>query len=512
MKAALFSLCQISFFRLLNPRDPHWKRKLSIALGLGLFVLVYLFAYCFFAAKILAEVGLLELLPPAIFTLASLMALMMAIYQVEGIFDDHFLKAFPISKTTRILSQIIPLYLENLTIILVIFMPCLIAIHFYNPLSLAYILKLLFLLVWSPMFPLALGMICGLIIHFISSHFRHHQQITMILTFGLVLGIFFTLFQLQEFKDTTTLFTMTTKLLGRLYPPSPLFINFLIHSDGFALLGYLLLQSGAFLIFLFMITHYSQKQKPLASFQNAQKLKMHSSTLLGSLYKMECRRYLNSVPYLTNTAMSYVLLLAICLYLQFQDLDQLLILLEISKLKDTFQIVLPFFIGLMCGIGTTTACSIALEGKHLWQLKCLPIPTKTIFQAKLLLNATIAVPCILLDALLLTKALNLDWIMCGQLIIIPLLYIGFFSQVGLIGNLYFPHLDWTSEVKAVKQGGATFFVIILSLILGAIPIALLQTTLHPTAIILTLVFILVLGNLMAGIYLFKVGPQRFHHL
>ncbi len=166
----------------------------------------------------------------------------------------------------------------------------------------------------------------------------------------------------------------------------------------------------------------------------------------------------------------------------------------------------------MVGIGTTTSCSIALEGKSLWQLKTLPIKAQTVFLAKIMLNLTLSIPSVLLIAFLLMNALKFDVVTLGLMIGMPLLYATLFSQVGLIGNLFFPHLNWTSEVKAIKQGFATLFVVITALTLGMLPIALLQTDLESATIIGTLVIALIVGNIGCIIYLKQFAPKKFYRL
>ena len=81
---------------------------------LALIFIAYLYGYCFFAAMTLASIGLIDMLPPSIFTIASLICLMTSIYHVDGALlhahDDVILGALPLSRKTIVLSKIIPIY------------------------------------------------------------------------------------------------------------------------------------------------------------------------------------------------------------------------------------------------------------------------------------------------------------------------------------------------------------------------------------------------------------------
>ncbi len=510
------SLCQVYALRILNFKDPKWKRKVLAFLFLALLFGSYLVGYCYFAAKILVGVGMLNLLPPAIFTIASVLALMTSIYHVDGALinahDDVILGSLPITKKQLVISRVLPMYLENLLIILAIFIPCVAIMNLFEPLSLGFVLRLTILLPWAPMFPLGLGLLIGLMIAYISEHFKHSKLMSILLTFAFIFILYYYIFQMENIGDVSTLFELVSQILTSIYPLSNLFVNFLIDVKIVDLVLYVAIQLFALVSFIMFLTKYQHSKKQAKQDKQVEITKIKQSSILWALYRKELSRYFSSVPYVTNTAITYVLLLGGCIYLQFQDLDSLLVLMDIPELKEVFLSILPMMIGLMVGIGTTTSCSIALEGKSLWQLKTLPIKAQTVFLAKIMLNLTLSIPSVLLIAFLLMNALKFDVVTLGLMIGMPLLYATLFSQVGLIGNLFFPHLNWTSEVKAIKQGFATLFVMITALTLGMLPIALLQTDLESATIIGTLVIVLIVGNIGCIIYLKQFAPKKFYRL
>ena len=70
----LVSLCKSQALQIINPKDPKLFKKIGLFTLLALIVGGYLVSYCFFAAYYLSKVGLLNLLPAAVFTIASLLA------------------------------------------------------------------------------------------------------------------------------------------------------------------------------------------------------------------------------------------------------------------------------------------------------------------------------------------------------------------------------------------------------------------------------------------------------
>lgn len=512
----LYSLCCVSWWRIFNSRDPKWKRKVMLGGLLALIFIAYLYGYCFFAAMTLASIGLIDMLPPSIFTIASLICLMTSIYHVDGALlhahDDVILGALPLSRKTIVLSKIIPIYISNLLIYLTVFLFGILAMVQIAPISFSFIWRLILLLPWAPLLPLAFGLVIGLIIAYISRRFVYSKQMSIVLTFAFIILLYVYIFNMQNVDDPSSLFAMLSTLLTNIYPLSSPFLHFLMDADWLSYSLYVFVQALSFFFLVWAFSHYKEPHAKTVQKRHKKVQSMKSRRPLWALYRKEMRRYINSVPYVTNTAITYVLLIGACIYLQFQDLDQLLILLEIPELKEGITFVIPLVIGMMIGIGTTTSCAIAIEGKGLWQLKCLPIKVQTIFLAKIMVNLSLAIPSTLIIVVLLTNALHLDLLTAALTLIIPTLYAVFFSQIGLVGNLFFPHLNWTSEVKAVKQGTATMFVVITAMALGFIPIALMQFNISPNLILSGVIMVLVIGNIACACYLAKPGVKRFQQL
>ena len=68
--------------------------------------------------------------------------------------------------------------------------------------------------------------------------------------------------------------------------------------------------------------------------------------------------------------------------------------------------IAPFLLaGTFCMM-TTAATSVSMEGKNWWLVKSLPLPTKTILDAKILMNLILVLPFYLLSEVFLILALR----------------------------------------------------------------------------------------------------------
>ena len=131
--------------------------------------------------------------------------------------------------------------------------------------------------------------------------------------------------------------------------------------------------------------------------------------------------------------------------------------------------IAPSIFAFMFLTSPTTACSIAIEGSSFWITQTLPIPYKTMFNAKLTLNATFGIlPAILLSVAVTINLLSISVIYMVLMLIIGIAIMFFGGSLGLIFNVLFPNLKWDTVNKAVKQGGALFLMVIIAMLLSAL--------------------------------------------
>ena len=135
--------------------------------------------------------------------------------------------------------------------------------------------------------------------------------------------------------------------------------------------------------------------------------------------------------------------------------------------------LIPFiFAGAFCMMNTT-ATSISLEGKNWWILKSLPLTTKEILDAKILMNLILYLPFFIVSQIFLILALTPNLLDLLWLVLIPTCLILLSCVLGISINLKFPVFNWKNEVSIVKQSTSSLFTGMGGLFISIIFIILL---------------------------------------
>ena len=159
-------------------------------------------------------------------------------------------------------------------------------------------------------------------------------------------------------------------------------------------------------------------------------------------------------PFLFSPSFPMVMGVVASAALFFPDLEKSLaefpVLIEPVK-------VFPFIVGAIFTMLPTTAASVSLEGKNWWITQTLPLRTKDVFNAKVLLNLILICPFYVVSVVLQIIALKPDAIQLIGIIVIPVCVAVFNVIFGLTLNLKFPKFNWENEVVIVKQSSPTVF-------------------------------------------------------
>jgi len=165
-------------------------------------------------------------------------------------------------------------------------------------------------------------------------------------------------------------------------------------------------------------------------------------------------------------------LLVISIALLFISSESLGQLIEIPQLSDYLGRMAPLVVSLFVILSCTTSSSISLEGNNLWILKSSPVSPKSILLGKVAVNLTITIPITLLCCVMLMISLRTGWIDSLLLFVIPVLYACYSAMLGVIANLKFPKLEWTSEVAVIKQSASVLVSMFVGFISILIPLAI----------------------------------------
>ncbi len=187
-----------------------------------------------------------------------------------------------------------------------------------------------------------------------------------------------------------------------------------------------------------------------------------------ALLQKEISKFVGTPMYFLNYGASIIfpLLFIAYLFIKKNDYGSLVNLLSVYGVKN--ESALPSILAMALYSFTSTgsvmtAASINLEGKNLWILKSLPIPTNDILAAKAAVPFVCLLPFyeIFSVAAIILFPVKISTIFL--LLLMPIATMAFFSQFGLYANLKHYKLDWISENEAFKRAGGPTIASLTSL-------------------------------------------------
>ena len=190
---------------------------------------------------------------------------------------------------------------------------------------------------------------------------------------------------------------------------------------------------------------------------------IRKSSCFRALLAREKRRFVSNPTYMLNCGFGTLLLPLCGIAALWKGRVVFSVLNEIfSQNSECIVILLGTAVCILCSMNSITEPSVSLEGNTLWLLRSLPVPTKRILQAKVLLQVLFtSVPCVFCLACLFI-VFPVSPLTVFSLFLLSLSFCVLSAQVGLYIGLKMPILNWTSEITPIKQS----FSVILDLLFG----------------------------------------------
>lgn len=178
------------------------------------------------------------------------------------------------------------------------------------------------------------------------------------------------------------------------------------------------------------------------------------ASMLSALIKKEAGFYFSMPIYVFNTIPSPVIILLGGTVLSVRP-DLLSVFHEVGIEP---YVIVVIVIAFALGLGSTTNSSVSLEGTRLYQLKSMPIPAFKLFLSKIAFNLIMLVP----SSVIVCAVLGLRAFGPAEALVFVLEVIsvsGLVAIVGLLINIKFPMLDYTTPTAVVKQSTAVMISI-----------------------------------------------------
>lgn len=395
--------------------------------------------------------------------------------------DNELLLAMPIPPGTVLASRMIVLYLMNLFFELIVLLPAGVFWWLKCTLTPLGITVFFLLLLFLPMLALALSALCGWLIALISARFRNKTFFTVLFTM-LFLGFYW--FGYSKINTYLNLLLQhSEEIAGKVQGFSPLYWYGSAIADAnllYLLLSCLLCAAPFLLVCIILSKTFLKTVTTKRGFAHIhyQQKDLKTSSVSGTLLRREFTRLLHCSAYIINAGLG-VLFLVVggVMLLVKQDMVQMLLTL-LPEVSGMIAPIAALALSMMIGMVLFTAPSISLEGKTLWILRTLPIPTKTVLRAKLNLHIIITLPAALFAAVCLILCFELAVADSVCLLLCALLFTLWSAEIGLAFNLRHPTLDWISETQAVKSGIGVLFTMLANFVMVLIPGALYLFLLH----------------------------------
>lgn len=440
--------------------------------------------YIVMLSRGLAAMGAGEIIPVYLAAVCSLVILFFSVFQTGSVIFQmktyDILASLPVSRSAIVVSRFLTMYVSNLLLSLLVIIPGMaVFVVRLHPAAGFYLFGILGILL-LPLFPLTLATAVGAGITAISCRMRHKSIVSAFLTMVLVCGVVAGSTALSGGSETVSeemlmnLAQLVNEKIGQVYPPALWFGNAAAQGSGSAFLLFAGVSAACFLIMTGVLTHYFlQVCTALNGFSQKNDYHMGAmgeSSVTAALWKKEVKRYFASSIYVSNTMTGYLLMAASAVILLLAGPEKLE---ELMGMPGVVSGMLPLLMGFIASFMPTTACSVSMEGNQWWLLQSLPVRGRDVWNGKILMNLTVALPFYAVTVILCMIAVRPSPEEGIWLAVIPLCYIIFTSVLGLAVNLAMPVFEWESEVRVVKQSASGMVTMLMGMVSAIVPAAVL---------------------------------------
>ena len=329
----IFLLCKVQFKEIFSLTKANRKGKIGFGFALLIVGAVFLSLSVFYACIIghqLREVDCLEYLPALFFVITSMVTLFTTIFQVKGVIfgskDYDLLLSFPVGTWQIVMSKMIMVYLYEFIFTVILMLPADIYYFVFAESAVSIVLSV-FMLFLIPVFPLAVAMLIGFLISFMSERLPYKNAIQVILITAVIVLIFVASvgFGQTGSSDIVNLLIGMLSKMERSYPLMRVYLDGCIGGDVGNLFLYIFVNLGTLaLICGFIGMFYQKLNQWIFSGRRHRKFVKKKAFASGSPFRAlltkEAKTYFNSSSYFLNTIIGGVLSIACTAILTYEIL------------------------------------------------------------------------------------------------------------------------------------------------------------------------------------------------
>ena len=429
--------------------------------------------------RLLATVGQQWLLPAMALIMTLVGTVLLGLFQIlaQLYFDkDVQLMAYlPVRSETVLLAKSTEIYVSELGMSAMILFPSFILCGVHAGAGLGYWLTAAAVTLTAPVLPMMLMMLLSTGLARISSFVRHKDALMMACTLVMVILVM-TLemkvvsnipedadaaFFLRMILDREALLNQVTGAI----PPVKWAIGALRGqtSSLLLLIGVSLAVAAATLALVgpryLTIALNQQERGGRRKALRMDKVNYGASSQLISLYRLEMRMLLRTPVYAFNgvygaLAVPLVMAFMIAVSGTTEEMAEIAALIPMFRQMITAPdqaLIVAALMALCSFMNPAAATAVSREGKRFAHTRTLPVTTRTLLQAKLLMGMTVGLLSCIAGGVIAVVFLRVNvWLLLAGFAVAMLLTLGA-TAVSLAWDASHPVLDWPNETYAIKQ-------------------------------------------------------------
>jgi len=306
-----------------------------------------------------------------------------------------------------------------------------------------------------PLLSLAISLVLGFLVALISGRMKNKSLITMIVSIGFIFLYFYLVSEMQNY---ITMFVANGEIIAQgiktfAYP---------IYALGLActgdMIGLIIFLACVLAIFALIYSVVNVSFIKLATMKRSGKKNVYKEKAYkqrstdAALVRKEFLHFWSSPTYMLNSSIGSLFIIIAAVFVIIEGKEIALIFSALPGASELIPLIACAIVVSMASMNVLTAPSISLEGKNIWLLRSLPIPTANIFRSKVILHMLISgIPSFAFSVVCII-VFPMD---AASLTLVPAIAVIsnlMFAFMGLAINLKHPSFDWTNEAVPVKQG------------------------------------------------------------
>lgn len=482
----LYSLTKVSLLGLIRGKEKRTKTKKILRIILIMYVVgilcYYSYKFASLSMKAFTPLNLEYILLIEYFAFISSFLILSNYKKINNLFfkskDHDMLFALPVKSVYIVISKLIEIYLTALIITLVMILPA--YIIYVSNVSTTIMFNCLYFLTifFIPVIPVIISVIVGYLISFVTSLLRFKELGEYLINGLIVVAVLFISGKTNTMNqaDYANLGKSMVKFFNHYYPLTKMYKQAVFDGNIFTLILFIginiLLFVGLILGVSKSFNYIHGRLNQVRKSKNTKVKEVKSSSPIKAMLKKDYKKLFSSVNYALNSCMGVVLLISISVLILTRSGLADVLIQEFSKSSGKY--IFPYLMIMFIGYVYPVCVSLSMEGKSFYILKTLPIKFKNIIKEKVLFSLSLLI--IPITLVITTGFIKLNYSI-KFLILITITYIlcgVLFALVHLFTDILFIKLNWTSEIKLIKQSIQTLVAIGSAFLAGLIPMSYIK--------------------------------------